>query len=62
MDISKTIKLKMEALNAYHTEMRPWPHSRSVEALEYLCRWRGAMVGIEAAEAFVLGRKINNMV
>ena len=60
VDISKTICLKLKALNAYQAEMRPWPHSRSVQALEYLGRWRGAMVGTEAAEAFVLGRQIIN--
>jgi len=37
-------------------EMRSWPHSRSLEAMEHLVRWRGAMVGVEAAEAFMLGR------
>ena len=58
VDISKTLDLKLKALDAYHMEMRPWPHSRSIEALEYLGKWRGATVGVEAAEAFVLGRKI----
>jgi hypothetical protein len=38
--------------------MRPWPHARSIRALEHLARWRGASVGVEAAEAFVLGRGI----
>jgi N-acetylglucosamine malate deacetylase 1 len=36
--------------------MRDWPHSRSYEAVEHLARWRGACVGVEAAEAFMLGR------
>jgi N-acetylglucosamine malate deacetylase 1 len=58
VDISRTLDLKLEALRAYHTEIRPWPHARSVEALGHLARWRGAMVGVEAAEAFALGRNI----
>ena len=42
---------KLDALKAYSSEMRPWPHARSFEALEHLARleahdWR-------AAEAFV---------
>ena len=39
-------------------EMRPWPHARSLEALEHLARWRGAQVGVEAAEAFCLLRQL----
>ena len=58
VDVSNTIDLKLEALKIYHSEMRPWPHSRSIEAVEFLARWRGASVGIEAAEAFMVGRII----
>ena len=58
VDVSETISLKMQALAAYRSEMRPWPHSRSYEAVEHLARWRGATIGCEAAEAFKLGRKI----
>jgi len=57
-DISSTLDLKLKALKCYHSEMRSWPHARSLQALEHLARWRGASVGIEAAEAFVLGRRI----
>ncbi len=57
-DISETVALKMEALGVYASEMRPWPHARSVKALESLAAWRGATVGVEAAEAFVLGRYV----
>ena len=58
VDISETFDQKLEALRAYQSEMRPWPHARSVEALEHLARWRGATVGVSAAEAFILGRNI----
>jgi len=58
VDISATLELKRSALAAYGSEMRPWPHSRSLEALQSLARWRGASVGMEAAEAFVLGRAL----
>ena len=58
MDISKTLDLKIEALNAYAIEMRPWPHARSIDAVTHLARWRGASMGMNAAEAFMLGRKI----
>jgi LmbE family N-acetylglucosaminyl deacetylase len=58
VDISETLSIKLQALRAYHSEMRPWPHARSYEAVEFLARWRGANMGIEAAEAFVTGRNI----
>jgi N-acetylglucosamine malate deacetylase 1 len=58
VDVSQTLPLKLEALAAYATEMRPWPHARSIEALEYLARWRGSTVGVAAAEAFIVGRNL----
>ena len=58
VDISAQWQRNHEALMAYTDEMRPWPHARSLEALEHLARWRGAQVGVEAAEAFCLLRQI----
>ena len=58
VDISSTLDIKLRALEAYSEELRTWPHARSREALEHLARWRGATIGREAAEAFVLGRHI----
>ncbi len=58
VDISQTLNLKLHALEAYASEMRPWPHPRSLQAVEHLARWRGATVSTEAGEAFVLGRKL----
>jgi len=58
VDISKSLDKKLGALDAYTTEMRDFPHARSVEALSHLAKWRGASIGVDAAEAFILGRKI----
>jgi len=58
VDISQTLELKIKALEAYASEMRQWPHSRSLQAAEHLARWRGASVGCEAADAFQLMREI----
>lgn len=58
VDISNQWHRKREALLAYASEMRPWPHSRSLKALEHHARWRGAQVGVEAAEAFCLLRQV----
>jgi LmbE family N-acetylglucosaminyl deacetylase len=58
VDISSELPDKLKALECYTTEMRPWPHPRSLTAVEHLARWRGATVGIDAAEAFAVGRII----
>ena len=58
VDISNTLDKKLTALNAYKSEMKPWPHSRSIKAVEHLARWRGASAGFEAAEAFSLSRNL----
>lgn len=58
VDISDTLDLKLHALQIYNSEMRRYPHSRSIKALECLAKWRGASVGVYAAEAFVLGRNL----
>jgi LmbE family N-acetylglucosaminyl deacetylase len=57
-DVSEHISKKMAALSAYNSEMRNFPHPRSMVAVNHLARWRGASVGCEAAEAFMLGRCI----
>jgi LmbE family N-acetylglucosaminyl deacetylase len=57
-DISNFLEIKLKSLNIYESEMRPWPHARSIKALEHLARYRGSSVGIEAAEAFMLVRQI----
>jgi len=56
VDISGVLDVKQRALAAYKAELRPWPHPRSREGIEALARWRGATIGTEAAEAFVVGR------
>ena len=59
VDISAQWPRKREALEAYASEMRSWPHARSIKAVEHLVRWRGAQVGVEAAEAFCLLRQLS---
>ncbi|PJZ79542.1 PIG-L deacetylase family protein [Leptospira meyeri] len=49
---------KKNALSIYESEMRPFPHARSIEAVEALGKWRGANSGYSFAEAFVVGRLI----
>lgn len=58
IDISKYLEKKLSALNEYKGEMRPWPHPRSIKAVESLALWRGSTIGVDAGEAFELVREI----
>lgn len=58
VDTSQTITTQLKALACYAEELRAWPHPRSAEALRARAAWRGATVGCEAAEAFMLGRRL----
>ena len=58
VDITNKWEAKFDALNAYGSEMREYPHSRSVEGIKNLARIRGNQVGVELAEAFEIIRKI----
>lgn len=58
VDISAQLAVKTRALEAYVEEMRPIPHSRSIEHAAVLAQHRGYSVGVEAAEAFVVYRMI----
>ena len=58
VDISGLQKIKRAALEAYGEEMRPFPHPRSFEAIEALAVWRGASAGLNAAEAFMVLREV----
>lgn len=56
IDISDFITSKLESLHCYRDEMRDFPHSRSYDAILNLAKYRGASVGVSAAEAFECGR------
>jgi len=49
---------KLDALACYQSEMRPFPHPRSKEAIQALAVLRGATAGLELAEAFEVVREI----
>jgi len=58
VDISKVFEKKIEAMRAYESELREYPHPRSLEVIEYLARKRGSEVGVRFAEAFCLIREL----
>lgn len=57
VDVAPTIDRKKLALGYYASELRAYPHPRSLEGIEYLARRRGNEIGIEYAEAFHIVRR-----
>lgn len=49
---------KIESMKCYVSEIREWPHPRSIEAIEALASVRGSSIGSSKAEAFMTIREI----
>ena len=58
IDITKTIKTKIEAAKAYKQEISTWPHPRSIDGIKNLAKYRGQSVGVKFAEAFFALRQV----
>ena len=58
VDISKEFTSKIKAIKAYKTEIREFPHPRSIEALEVITKRWGSVSGFNYAEAFRLVRTL----
>ena len=52
VDVSKNLKVKINALKEYETELREFSHPRSLKAVELNAKQWGVKMGFEAAEAF----------
>lgn len=52
------LEKKLEAFRCYHTQIKPFPHPRSPEAVTALARLRGSTVGESAAESFMVIRQV----
>lgn len=52
VDISTTLDAKLQAMACYESEVREYPHPRSLEALQYRARAWGNQHLLDAAEAF----------
>ena len=57
-DVTGTIELKVQCLERYREEHRPFPHPRSGEALRANARRWGSVAGLLYAEAFELVRDV----
>jgi len=62
IDIGATLSKKLEAMQMYvgtHvSEVKPFPHPRSFEAIETYAKRHGIVVGLTAAEPFMLVREL----
>ncbi|MCG1008443.1 PIG-L family deacetylase [Salinicoccus sp. ID82-1] len=58
IDISSTIDKKLEAMECYQSQLRIYPHPRSLEAMRALSMVRGSTICVEHAESFMLIRSI----
>jgi LmbE family N-acetylglucosaminyl deacetylase len=57
VDISPFMERKLEIMNLYQTELQPEPMPRSLSAIRAQARFRGATIGVEYAESFMLMRE-----
>lgn len=55
----ESLKCKLKAMEIYESELREFPHPRSLEALEIIAKRWGIVVGKKYAEAFELVRKVD---
>jgi len=58
VDISKVIDKKLEAMTYYDTELREFPHPRSLKGIRIVSEFFGIQAGFLNAEIFKLIRKI----
>lgn len=58
IDIKDFIDLKLQAFLFFETQIKQFPHPRSPEIIRVLSNYRGATVGFENAESFMLIRSI----
>jgi len=57
VDITSFLERKIGLFDLYETERQPFPLPREASAIRALARVRGATVGVESAEAFMLVRE-----
>ena len=58
VDIGEYLQKKKEALSFYDSQLNPFPDARSLGSIEALAKYRGALMHMKAAEAFMLLREL----
>ena len=60
VNVTNQFDVKLKAMECFKSQIRPFPNSRSLEAIEALAKFRGATVGFDRAEAFMQIRNIKD--
>lgn len=60
VDIKRELSYKKKAIRAYKTELKKFPHPRSVNSLDIIAKRWGTVSGFEASEAFELIRELDD--
>jgi LmbE family N-acetylglucosaminyl deacetylase len=58
-DVTEFLEKKLEIMGLYESELHASPLPRSLDSLRALARVRGATIGVEYAEAFMLVREVS---
>ncbi|WP_029201183.1 PIG-L deacetylase family protein [Oribacterium sp. NK2B42] len=59
VDIEETIEDKINAMRCYQSQIKDYPHPRSIEGIKSMAAYRGSTIGVKYAESFMLVREIN---
>ncbi|MBX1886705.1 PIG-L deacetylase family protein [Campylobacter peloridis] len=51
-DISSTLDLKLKAMKCYKSELKDFPHPRSLEGIKLNAKYNGMRIGLKYAEVF----------
>ena len=58
IDVTDVFEHKIEAMSFFKSQLKKFPHTRSLETFEALAKYRGASIGVERAESFIVERII----
>ena len=58
VDVSEFLEKKLELLKCYKSQLSEFPNSRSIQAVTALANYRGATIGVNAAEAFAVIKEV----
>jgi LmbE family N-acetylglucosaminyl deacetylase len=58
VNVAETLDAKLRAMACYESELKPFPHPRSLEAISIHAKACGLQVCLEAAEAFMTVRRV----
>jgi len=59
VDVSSTIDTKVRAMQAYISELREYPHPRSLQFIKEMAKYNGVRVGLDFSENFMLIRSVD---